>query len=66
MLDSLLARLEKVGKICDPEGIEVGILGRDETLVACIRRAMALQSVPRLEAVDPAIAAPRRIHGRGS
>jgi hypothetical protein len=66
MLDSLLARLEEVGEICDSEGIEVGILGRNGALVACIRRAMALQAISRLEAVDPAIAAARCVHGRGS
>lgn len=66
MLDPFLARLEEVGEIGHAEGIEVGILGGDgEALVACIGGAVSLQAVAGLEAVDPAIAAARCVHGRG-
>jgi len=58
MLDSFLAGLQEVCEVCHAEGVEIGILGGDAALAACVRRAVALQAVACLEAVYPAIAAP--------
>lgn len=64
MLDALLARLQEVGEICHAEGIKVGILGGYGAPVARAGGGMSLQALSGLDAVDPAVAAPRGVHGR--
>jgi hypothetical protein len=50
MLDSFLARLEEVGEVCHAEGVQIRILGGDDSLTARVG-SIALQTLSGLEAV---------------